>query len=147
MANNAFFRKLAEIQRRVPQVAKRLPAVAKREGLQFIADNFKNEGFEKKQGSYDKWEKKKKKGARKKILVGEKRGTRLKKSWHEGTVAKATSVEFTSQLPYAEVHNEGLEAGRSPGFTMPERKMIGPSEALDKRIEGKFDRMAEDIYK
>lgn len=75
-----------------------------------------------------------------KKMVGEKRGGRLKRGWHKETKAAASHVEFTSSLPYAEVHNEGLKAGRPPGFTMKQSKMIGESEALDKRIENKFDR-------
>lgn len=147
MANNDFQRKIREIMSRVPRFVKDLPRVAKVEGLQFIADNFKKEGFESKTGSYKKWDRKKKKDASKKILIGEKRGSRLKKSWQQDTTAKPTQVEFTSQLPYAEAHNEGLRAGRPPGFTMPQREMIGPSAALDKRIHDKLDRMAEDIFK
>lgn len=146
MANNDIQRKIREITARIPRFVKDLPRVAKVEGLQFIADNFKNEGFETKKGRYKKWDKKKREDARKKILIGEKRGSRLKKSWQQDTTAKETSVEFTSQLPYAEVHNEGLRAGRPPGFDMPQRQMIGPSDALDKRIQDKFDRMAEDIF-
>lgn len=37
------------------------------------------------------------------------------------------SVEFTSDTPYAAVHNEGLRAGRGKGFTMPKRQFIGDS--------------------
>lgn len=142
-----FQRKIQEITRRIPEVMKRLPGVAKVEGLQFIADNFKNEGFETTPGSYRKWKKKKIKGARKQVLTGEKRGTRLKKSWKQDTKATGTTVEFTSALPYSAVHNEGLKAGRPPGFTMPQRQMIGPSKALNQRIESKFKRMIDEIFK
>jgi phage gpG-like protein len=54
-------------------------------------------------------------------------------------------VEFTSQLPYADVHNEGLMAGRPPGFIMPQSQMIGDSEALFKRIEKKADGLIDKI--
>ena len=144
--NSAFFNKMNEIQRRIPQLAKRLPGVAKVEGLKFIADNFQKEGFEEKPGQYKKWKKKKAKGARKKVLMGEKRGGRLKRSWQQRSKAIGTRVEFVSQLPYAEVHNEGLKAGKPPGFTMPERRMIGESDALSERIEKKADKMAKDIF-
>lgn len=147
MSNNAFFNKISEIKRRLPDAVKRLPGIAKVEGLRFISDNFAKEGFETKTGQYKTWKKKLAKGARKKTLVGEKRGGSLKRSWQQSTTAKETQVEFTSQLPYAGVHNEGLQAGRPPGFTMPERRMIGPSDALDSRIEKKFDKMVEDIFK
>jgi phage gpG-like protein len=145
--NNAFFNKINEIRQRLPAAVKRLPGIAKVEGLRFIADNFAKEGFETKPGQYEAWKKKKAKGASKKTLMGEKRGGSLKRSWKQETTATGTQVEFTSSLPYADVHNDGLQAGRPPGFTMPERKMIGDSEALNKRIEGKFDKMVDDIFK
>jgi phage gpG-like protein len=147
MANNAFQRKIADIAKQIPEAVKRLPGIAKVEGLQFIADNFAKEGFEKTPGSYQPWPKKKTKDSRKKTLIGEKRGGSLKRSWRQDSQAKEMQVEFTSQLPYAGVHNEGLTAGRPPGFTMPERKMIGQSEAMNQRIEKKFDKVVEDIFK
>lgn len=146
MSNNAFLAKIAEIKRRVPDLMKRLPGVAKVEGLRFIADNFGKEGFEEKTGSYKKWQATKKDKSKKK-LVGEKRGGSLKRSWQQETQAKGTTVEFTSGLIYAEVHNEGLQAGRPPGFTMPQRQMIGDSEALFARIEKKMDKMADEVFK
>jgi phage gpG-like protein len=145
--SKAFQLKLREIQTRIPKVVRRLPGVVKVEGLRFIADNFKNQGFETKKGQYKKWKKKDKKGSRKNTLVGEKRGGSLKRSWKKESTASGTQVEFTSSLPYAEVHNEGLQAGRPPGFTMEQRQMIGDSEALNDRIENKLDRMVADIYK
>jgi phage gpG-like protein len=144
--NNDFINKLNEIRQRIPAAIKRLPGIAKVEGLRFIADNFKNQGFEEKTGSYTPWKKKAKEGASKNILIGEKRGGSLKRSWKQDTTANETQAEFTSALPYAEVHNQGLKAGRPPGFSMPPRPMIGPSEALDNRIENKFNQMADDIF-
>lgn len=145
--NNDFFNKLNEIRTKIPAAIKRLPGIAKVEGLRFIADNFAKEGFESKPGEYKGWEKKKANGARKKILMGEKRGGSLKRSWKQESSATGTTAEFASSLPYAGVHNEGLKSGRPPGFTMDARPMIGPSEALDKRIMNKFDKMADDIFK
>lgn len=145
--NNDFFNKLNEIRQRIPDAIKRLPGIAKVEGLRFIADNFKNQGFEEKTGSYKPWKKKAKEEASKNILIGEKRGGSLKRSWKQETTSSDTQVEFTSSLPYADVHNEGLQAGRPPGFTMPARPMIGPSEALDNRIETKLDSLVNNIYK
>lgn len=143
--NNDFSAKMAEIRAKLPDLIKRLPGVAKVEGLRFIADNFAKEGFETKTGSYDTWKKKKDQQG-KKTLMGNKRGGSLKRSWQKSTTSSESQVEFTSQLPYAEVHNEGLKAGRPPGFTMPQRQMIGPSAALDARIEKKFDEMAKQVF-
>ena len=139
----SFQKKLAEIQTRLPQALKRFPSIAKVEGLRFIADNFKHQGFEEKTGQYKKWPKKKK--GKKPTLIGEKRGGAMRRSW-QGT-SSDTQAEFTSQLPYTEVHNDGLRAGRPPGFDMPQRQMIGDSEALNARIEKKLDEVAEDIFK
>lgn len=135
-----FLEKINQVISSLPEMVKRFPGIIKVEGLQFIADNFKQEGFEQKKGSYKKWPKKKTKGATKKTLVGEKRGGSLMRSWDQYSSAKAQKVEFTSQLPYAGVHNDGLRAGRPPGFIMPQRQMIGPSQALDDRIYDKVDR-------
>lgn len=143
MKNNAFQRKIRQLEQRIPQMTKRLPGVAKVEGLKFIDDNFQHEGFEEKPGQYKRW-KKKKKGS-KKTLIGEKRGGGMRQSWKGES--NESSTTFTSKKPYTEVHNEGGPAGKPPGFIMPERRMIGESDALDKRIEQKFDRMAEDIFK
>jgi len=143
-ANMEFSKKLAQISQKIPLLVNRLPGIAKVEGLRFISDNFAKEGFEEKTGQYKPWPERKIAKSKKK-LVGEKRGAKLKRSW-QGK-ASNTQAEFTSALPYAEVHNEGLKAGRPPGFTMKQSEMIGPSEALDKRIEGKFDRLAEDLFK
>ena len=140
----SFQRQIQEITQRIPSVVKDLPRVDKIKGLQFIADNFKHQGFEKKPGSYDKWDKKQK--GRKPTLIGESRGGAMRRSWEGDTTTTEHAVEFTSALPYTEVHNEGLQAGRPPGFDMPQRQMIGESAALDKRIEAKFDRMAKEIF-
>ena len=45
------------------------------------------------------------------------------------------SVVFTSQLPYAGVHNDGLRAGRGKGFIMPKRQFIGFNDTTDKIIK------------
>lgn len=53
------------------------------------------------------------------------------------------SVIFTSDTPYASVHNEGLKSGRGKGFTMPKRQFIGDSpkvqEICKEIIENNFN--------
>lgn len=149
--NNDFLNKLDDIRRRLPDVFKRLPGIAKVEGLNFIHDNFDKEGFEDKPGSLKKWDKRKqetgkgkKKRAGRQVLIDK---GKMRRSWDAESRATSTTSEFISSMPYTAVHNDGLQAGRPPGFTMPERKMIGDSEALNKRIEGKFDRMVDGIFK
>lgn len=140
--NEAFNQKISEIRTKLPQVFRRIPGIAKIEGLKFIADNFKHQGFEEKPGQYKKWPRKKK--GTKPTLIGEKRGGGMRRGWQ--VTANNAQAVFTNQKPYAGVHNEGLTAGRPPGFDMPQRQMIGDSEALDKMIENKLDKMANDVF-
>lgn len=49
--------------------------------------------------------------------------------------------------PYAQVHNDGLRAGRPPGFTMPRRQFIGPSEKLEQKIQAKFEKEIDKLIK
>lgn len=144
MSNNAFFQKMAQISKQVPALVQRLPGIGKAEGLRFIADNFDQEGFETETGRYRVWPDKKK--GSKKTLVGEKRGATLKRSWKQASTSNTTSAIFASPLVYAEVHNEGLKAGRPPGFQMPRRQMIGASEALNARIEKKIDELINKVF-
>lgn len=167
--NNEFENKIKELTDKLPDFVKRVPGIIKDEGLQFIADNFEHEGFEEKAGSYRPWQRKKMKGAQKKILIGENRGGSLRRSWKQETTADDKRVAFKSSLPYAEIHNEGgrtrahvikakekkalktpyglFRKVNHPGSIMPQRQMIGESEALDKRIGAKLDRIMNNLFK
>jgi len=155
MGSNAFQQKMRYMQNRIPKLVRRLPGIAKVEGLDFIHDNFDKRGFEEAPGKTKKWRSRKRstlkgytsgksKGKQNAMLV---KSGKLKRSWDQETKATNTQVAFTSSMPHAAVHNEGLKAGKPPGFKMPERKMIGASAALDKRIENKIDKLADDIFK
>jgi len=163
--NADFHNKIKFIQRELPKIFRRIPGVAKVEGLNFIHDNFDKQGFEDKPGSVKKWQKRKPPkvwrsgttGKKSSKLKATKAGAKylkdnksrsllidkgkLRRSWDSDTRTTDTATEFTSSMPYAEAHNEGLQAGKPPGFRMPERKMIGDSDALSGRIEAKLDRM------
>lgn len=142
-----FFDKIRELERTLPEMFKRVPGIIRVEGLRFIAENFEREGFETKTGKYNKWKPKLRKGAQKKILIGEKRGGSLMRSWEQETTSNDKRVAFGSSLPYAQVHNEGGKAGRGKGFMMPKRQMIGDSEALDNRVMDKIDRIMDSTFK
>lgn len=147
--NSDFIKKLELISQKIPEIIRRLPGIAKVEGLNFIHDNFDKEGFEERPGVVKKWpkrkqEKKKDSNKRRQLLID--KGA-LWRSWDQDSSAGASSAVFASSMPYAGAHNDGLEAGRPPGFTMPERKMIGDSEALFGRIENKVDRMVDQTMK
>jgi phage gpG-like protein len=56
-------------------------------------------------------------------------------------------VIISSDKVYAQVHNEGLRAGRGKGFRMPKRQFIGKSAELTKKINAKVARHLNAIAK
>lgn len=56
-------------------------------------------------------------------------------------------VTIIVDKPYAQVHNEGLQAGRPPGFTMPQRQFVGPSEQLEQKIMAKLEKEIDKLIK
>lgn len=56
-------------------------------------------------------------------------------------------VTIIVDKPYAQVHNDGLHAGRPPGFTMPQRRFIGPSVKLEEKIHAKFEKEIDKLIK
>ena len=164
--NSEFLKKIDELRRKAPEVVKRLPGIAKVEGLRFIADNFEHEGFETNTGQYKAWPNRKTKKTKKKG-IGEKRGGSLKSGWKGQEAAGKT--EFENELPYAQIQNEGgrtpahkiypvekkalktpygvFKSVNHPGSEIPASPMIGPSLALDNRIENKLDRLVEEMMK
>lgn len=57
------------------------------------------------------------------------------------------SVSIQSNVKYANVHNEGLRAGRGKGFKMPKRQFVGYSGQLARKIEKKLDSNLRQIFK
>jgi phage gpG-like protein len=88
--------------------------------------------------SYKKWQAKNKGRA---ILVSHRtdtKGGHLKDSLTAKIVG--TAVIFSTDKPYAKVHNEGGKAGRGAGFTMPKRQFLGESDVLINNIKNKITR-------
>ena len=56
----------------------------------------------------------------------------LRESIESSSGRGGAEIRFTSQSPYARVHNEGLRAGRGKGFQMPKRQFIGDSPEVYK---------------
>ena len=133
------------------------PRIIKTEALNAIQDAFSNQGFTDK--TLKKWDKRKipkrngkpitgkalerwkEKNEGRAILVGHQadtKGGHLKNSF----TGEATPERVTiySDKIYGEVHNDGLKAGRPPGFQMPERKMIGESEVTEKKMIEKIEK-------
>ena len=57
------------------------------------------------------------------------------------------AVRIQSNVPYANVHNEGLRAGRGKGFTMPKRQFVGYSGMLSAKIELRLRNKIQRIFK
>jgi len=143
-----------------------LPDIIAVEGKKHFEQSFDNQGFTDK--SIRKWKRRrfggqrnKKRGGRTKayseflrkdkgraILVShqaDKKGPHLKDSIRATKTKK--QVIFSTDKPYAQVHNEGGHAGRGAGFEMPQRQFMGPSEELNKKIERKITREMDEFFK
>lgn len=97
------------------------------ETLQDIKVNVGEEfdkNFERKAFFDQKWKPRKSKKAKGSLMIAT--GT-LRNSIKTRARVKGNSIEFSSNVAYASVHNEGLRAGRGKGFTMPKRQFIGDS--------------------
>lgn len=148
-------KQLKEIARRLQQFADNdLPRIVKSEGLRFFEQSFERQGW---QGtSFKPWKPRKtpkgkkaqKRNKGRAILVGHRsqtQGGHLKDSLQ--AEVRQNEIIFSSDKEYAAVHNYGLRAGRGKGFKMPQRQFMGPSPALDKKIEKKITRSLENIFK
>ena len=124
----------------IPDLTK-VTAKLKRDLPLLVANKAKNhylEGFRRGGGMTDKsrggWKQRKKadkQRGRRAILV--KSGALR----NDVDIRKTTFEEIilgTSDTIYADVHNEGLRAGRGTGFNMPQREFLGKSRALDGKI-------------
>ncbi|WP_372747097.1 phage morphogenesis protein [Lutibacter sp.] len=73
------------------------------------------------------------------ILTGHSTGgNKLKNSLKARQISGG--IEFSSDKPYAQRHNEGLNG-------MPKRQFMGASKALDKKIKRKIDKQLNQIFK
>ena len=114
------------------------------------SDSFESERY--KGGKSSKWKGRKKPDKGDGSARKERRGLLVKEGDLIGsadTFHKGREAGIRTDVPYAQVHNEGLKAGRGKGFTMPERQfMPKPGEEskvvtkhLDKVIEEKMDKI------
>ncbi|GAB1395804.1 MAG TPA: phage virion morphogenesis protein [Saprospiraceae bacterium] len=98
------------------------------EAENFVSENFRKQAYVDKGAK--KWPARKDPKNKKALLIGT--GT-LRNQVTKARVS-GDKVVIESSLVYAEVHNEGLKAGRGEGFMMPKRQFIGESATLTKRI-------------
>lgn len=73
--------------------------------------------------------------SRRKILTGETGDLGNSLEWD----AMPEGVKFSSDLPYAQVNNEGGQAGRGRKARIPKRQFVGPSKVLMGKLEGIVD--------
>lgn len=110
----------------------KLPRLIAEEAVNEFRLNFRRQGF--KDATVKKWKKRKsKKDTGRGILVGKGSGKKLSRSIRQLQVSKRQII-IGSTVHYAGVHNYGLRAGRGRGFKMPQRKFVGNSKSLDKKI-------------
>ena len=114
------------------QLEKKLLTVVEVETKNLVEKGFDNEGFY--GDTFQAWQPRKSPKSDKKILSDT---TSLQKA---ATTAHRQSggIAFVFNMNYARVHNEGLQAGRGKGFTMPKRQFIGQGRILDDLIRRKF---------
>ncbi len=131
-----------------------LPALIGEEAVNFAKDNFRKQGFH--DATVQKWQKRSSKAPRNKgraLLVDT---GRLKRSVRVTRIS-GSKVYIGSDVPYAQIHNEGgqvtgnanvrahqrrTRTGRTSvsahtrkiDFKMPRRQYIGPSVELSRRI-------------
>lgn len=150
MSNN-----LEPLRKKIREIEKFLTSnkplrITKVEGLNHFQKSFTNQGFTdktlkpwpaRKPPKYlkgvtlQKW---KAADSARAILVGHASrsiGVHLKDSIE--AKLRTNSVVFSLDKIYAAVHNEGLKAGRPPGFIMPQRQYIGKSQVLEESIRFK----------
>lgn len=80
------------------------------------------------------------------VLIGLGGGGGLKNSIKALRRGRFEQV-IRSNKVYANVHNEGLRAGRGKGFIMPKRKIVGYSGVLSRKIENKLNSKIRAIFK
>lgn len=106
----------------------------------FYKNSFTNQGFT--DESLNKWQPRKRINKRSGIGILMGKNQRLLNSIKKRK-KNAFSIAFSSDLVYANVHNEGLRSGRGRGFQMPKRKFIGYSATLNRKLTLTINRRIE----
>lgn len=161
---------LADLQKLLDRAAQELPDKALRiigvEGKNFIAKNFKDEGFT--DTSFKKWEDRKttdnygrdktryrtsrrgragdlnqfgRRNMDRAILVGfSTDGNKLKNSYRYRINLGSKTVSFYTNKEYAQAHNEGIG-------DLPKRQHIGKSDYLNEQIGKKITKELDKLFK
>lgn len=149
MTPEQFKIKLEEQKARLAQAINHdLPVILGKKAVDHFTENFQKEGFQ--DNGVKPWKEVQRRirpargaaGSRK-ILTG-KTGDLGRSIKYE---VSPSQVKVFSDVPYADVHNEGLRAGRGAGFQMPKRQFIGESAELDRIIEDEIEQTLNNILK
>ena len=129
---------------------------AANEAVNFFKDNFKRQGFLDR--GLDKWKPRKKVKKKGKfvdndpgrgILIGKGSGKLKRSIARTALSSKRAIIGVRGKVTpkYASVHNFGLRSGRPKGgsFTMPQRKFMGESHVLNKKISRLIERRVKKI--
>jgi phage gpG-like protein len=121
------------------------------EALNHFTASFRNQGFTNQ--SLERWQPRKRETdtrgrkdrnrASRAILV---RTGELRRSLQKRNLGRY-SVVIKSDKIYANVHNEGLRAGRGRGFTMKKRQFVGYSETLNRKLQQRINMRLNRIFK
>lgn len=165
---------LKEKLKKVEDFFQKLPAHIVSKYRLFVNNNFKQEGFE--DDTLEKWplrskqDKNEKKRGKRNLLV--KSGA-LRRSIEVKILKEAAGsvVVVSSDMPYAKIHNEGLQVSytakvkahnrvsskgksykvsahsRKVNFKMPKRQFMGLSSAFDKELIDFVEKSVENILK
>lgn len=131
-------------------IGKRLPDKVADTAQKVVDDSFMKEQYQ--DGKSAKWkgrkndkESTKERGSRRALLV---KSAALIKSVE--VERRGSDIVIGTDVPYAQVHNEGLKSGKGKGFEMPQRQfMPAPGETnaiIDKEIERFLDSEMDKIF-
>lgn len=150
MSPEQFKIKLEQQKARLAQAINHdLPVIIGKKAVDLFTENFQKEGFQ--DNGVKPWKEVQRRARQvrgaagsRKILTG-KTGDLGRSIRYE--VNSPGEVTVFSDVIYAEVHNQGLRAGRGAGFPMPKRQFIGESADLDRIIEEEIEKTLNNILK
>ena len=142
MNNNAKILKEARIK--AEREIKAMVVVMGNEAKNHFEDSFRNQGFTNE--TLVSWRKRKRTERSRYGSRGILTGTgNLRRSIKKAKLGQY-AIRFSSNLIYANVHNEGLKAGRGNGFIMPKRQFVGYSGKLNRKLIEKFNSKIQAIF-
>jgi phage gpG-like protein len=132
--NNRLFPQLEADRKKFEADVRQILILAGNLAVTHFEDNFQKQGFVDK--SVDPWKPRKVVDSGRGILIGKGGGEKLSNSIARTLLGRTSITIGIKGNPnkYASVHNFGLRAGRGSGFIMPQRKFMGESEVLNKKI-------------